>query len=85
VNNENLFPDYKPKKTLDTVHDYLQITDSVVFKILRELEKSKLKSLKKILEYLNKYKIKAKKIPGGYKQGNIVIGADLDQYYPSEE
>lgn len=85
MNDENLFPDYEPKNTPDTAHDYLKKTDSFVFKILKELEKYKLETLKLILKYFNEYKIKAKKNPGVIQQGNVILGSNLDQYYPSEE
>lgn len=80
-----MFPDYKPKTTSDTVYDYLRKPNSLVFKILEDIGQPSLEKLKKILDYFNKYKIAAEKNPGGYQEGNIAIGADPDQYYPSEE
>jgi hypothetical protein len=85
MNGRDLFPDYQPKTSPDTVYDYLRVPDSKVFKILNEINPPSLKNLKNILSYFNKYKIEVEKKPGGYKSGNIALGADLDQYYPSEE
>lgn len=85
MNEKDLFPDYEPKSTPDSVHDYLKKLDSFVFKILEEIGQLSLEKLKKIMNYFNEYKIAAEKNPGGYQEGNIAIGADPDQYYPSEE
>lgn len=85
MNEKDLFPDYQPKRIPDTVYDYLKIPDSFVFKILDEIGNPSLEKLKKILDYFHEYKTKAENNPGGYQEGNIAIGADPDQYYPSEE
>ena len=85
MNERDQFPDYQPKRSPDTVHDYLRKPDSKVFKILSEIDPPTLKNLKHILSYFNKFKIEAEQNPGGIQQGNVALGADLDQYYPSEE
>ena len=85
MNEKDLFPDYQPKKTPDTVYDYLKYPKKNIFKILDEIGQPNLEKLKLILSYFKKYKIEAKKNPGGIQKGNVAIGADSDQYYPSEE
>ena len=85
MNERDQFPDYQPKRSPDTVYDYLRKPDSEVFKILSEINPPTLKNLKYILSYFNKFKIEAEQNPGGTQQGNVALGADLDQYYPSEE
>jgi len=85
MNGRDQFPDYQPKKSPDTVYDYLRKPDSKVFKILSDINPPSLINLKIILSYFSKYKIEAEKNPGGFQNGNVAIGADLDQYYPSEE
>lgn len=85
MNEKELFPDYEAKTTPDTIHDYLRNPDSFIFEILREIGPPSLENLKNIIEYFIKYKIAVKNNPGGYQEGNIAIGADPDQYYPSEE
>ena len=85
MNEKDLFPDYEPKSSPDTIHDYLRKPTSFVFQILEEIGKPQLEKIKKILKYFNKYKIETEKNPGEYQEGNIVIGADPSQYYPSEE
>ena len=44
-----------------------------------------LEKLYLIIKYFNKYKVAAEKNPRKYQPENIVIGADPNQYYPSEE
>ena len=85
MNEKELFPDYDPKTTTDTVYDYLRDQDSKVFEILKEIGQPSLENLVVIVNYFIKYKCKAKNNPGGYQEGNIAIGSDPDQYYPSEE
>ena len=85
MNEKDLYPDYQPKKIPDTVYDYLRYPKTNIFKILDEIGQPNLEKLKLIFSYFKKYKIEAKKNPGGFQKGNVAIGADSDQYYPSEE
>ena len=85
MNEKNLFPDYEPKTTPDTIYDYLRNPNSKVFEILKKIGQPDFKKLKSIIEYFIKYKIKAKNNPGNYQEGNILLGANHKQYYPSEE
>jgi len=84
MDEKNLFSDYKPKITPDTIEDYLR-RPSKVYEILGEIGSPHISKLNKILDLFNKYENKAKKNMGKFEKGNIAIGADLDQYYPSEE
>jgi len=85
MNERDSFPDYKPKTTPDTIYDYLRTPKTKIFEILTEIGEPSLAKLKLIEKYFNKYKKKAEKSPGGTQKGNISIGADFNQYYPSEE
>ncbi|MFX0153313.1 MAG: hypothetical protein ACFE9Q_02200 [Candidatus Hodarchaeota archaeon] len=85
MNEKQLFPDYEPKTTPDTIYDYLRKPDSFVHKILEEIGQPSLEKLKLIVDYFHRYKKAADMNPGGYEEGNIAIGASQDQYYPSEE
>ncbi len=85
MNEKELFSDYEPKTTPDTVHDYLRNPDSFVFEILEEIGQPSLEKLKTLIDCFIKYKTKAEHNSGGYQEGNIALGADPDQYYPSEE
>ncbi len=85
MREKDLFPDYQPKRTPDTVYDYLRKPDSKVFIVLNKISHPSLDNLKMIIDLFKKYKIEAQEKPGEYRPSNIVLGADPDQYYPSEE
>lgn len=84
MNEKQLFSDYEPKKNPDRLEDYLS-NSSKVFVVLNELKPPELSNLKRLLEIFKKYETKARENPRVYRKGNVAIGADLDQYYPSEE
>jgi hypothetical protein len=85
LNEKDLFPNYEPKKTPDTLYDYLKYLKTNIFQILDEIGQPNLKKLKSVFSYFKKYQIEAEDNPGGFQKGNIAIGADSDQYYPTEE
>ena len=84
MKERDLFPDYTPKTTPDTIHDYWR-KPSFIFDILNEIGNPTLENFPKIINYFNEYKEKAEKHPGYFKEGNVILGADENQYYPSEE
>lgn len=84
MDEKKMFPDYEPKKTPDTIEDYLR-KPSTVYEILGEIGESHISKLNNILIQFNKYEKKAKKHVGKYDIGNVAIGADEYQYYPSED
>ena len=84
MSEKNLFPDYEPKITPDTIEDYLR-GSSKVYDILAEVGEPRLGNLKNIVKYFKKYIKKAIKNPGGTRKCNIAVGADFNQFYPSEE
>ena len=84
MDEKNIFEDYYPKKTPDTLEDYLG-SPSKVYDILGEIGEPSISKLNNILAYFNKYEKKAKKNVGKIEKGNVAIGADPDQYYPSDE
>ncbi|NVM20053.1 MAG: hypothetical protein HWN80_20295 [Candidatus Lokiarchaeota archaeon] len=84
MDNKKRFPDYEPKNTPDTIEDYLR-KPSKVYEILREIEEAPISKLDIVLSLFNKYKKKAIKSVGKFEKGNVAIGADSDQYYPSDE
>jgi hypothetical protein len=85
LNEKDLFPDYEPKRTPDTVHDYLRNPKSIVYDVLNEIGEPSLKKLKSFIKLFEKYHKKALENPGEYIKGNVAIGADPEQYYPSDE
>ena len=84
MNEKNIFPGYVPKITPDTINDYLR-RPSKVYEIIEELGEPHISKLNKILDLFNNYEKKVKKNVGRYEKGNVAFGADLFQYYPSEE
>jgi hypothetical protein len=84
MNEKQLFPGYEPKKTPDTIEDYLP-TSSAVFKVLSNIGTVELNKIDLLIKLFKEYEERAKLNPGGFKKGNVAIGADLDQYYPSDE
>ena len=85
MKEKELFPDYEPKISPDTVYGYLKNPKTEIFEILAEIGKPNLEKLKLILIYFKEYKDKARKNPGKFQNGNVSIGANIEQYYPSEE
>jgi len=89
---EDIFPDYEPKKTPDTIFDFGIPPDSRIFEIFNKLEVNQsglfptmeLKNLKTALEIFNKYTEEAEKNPGEFRKGNPILGAPEDEYIPSE-
>ena len=79
-----MFPDYQPKISPDSLEDYLK-KPSKVYKILGEIGEPSINNLKTIITLFIKYKDIAENNPGGTQKGNDAIGADVDQYYPSED
>jgi len=84
MSGKNLFPGYEPKLTPDTIEDYLR-EPSKVYEILGEVGTPSSGNLKNMVKYFKKYVKKAIKSPGEYRKGNIAIGADFSQFYPSDE
>jgi len=85
LKEKDIFPDYQPKITPDTINDYLRKPDSKVFIVLSKISHPSLSDLKRILDMFKKYQIEAQENPGKIQPNNIALGADPDQYYPSEE
>ena len=79
-----MFPGYQPKITPDTIEDYLRQPNNV-YSILGEIGEPSINNLKTIITYFLKYKKAAGNNPGGTQKGNVMLGADEDQYYPSED
>lgn len=78
------FPGYKPKNTPDTIRDYLK-GETKVFEILDKIGPKSLNNIKKIIKNFKLYKRKALENPGTFKRGHPGLGANVSQYFPSEE
>ena len=90
--NEDIFPDYEPKRTPDTIFDYGIPPDSKIHEIFNKLEVKttglfptmELKNLKTAIKLFHKYSEEAENNPGEYRKGNMVLGAPEKEYIPSE-
>ncbi len=60
MDEKNLFPDYEPKRSLDTIEDYLR-RPSKVYEILGEIGEPNISKLNKLLDLFKNYEKKAKK------------------------
>lgn len=84
MNEKNIFPDYHPKITPDTIEDYLR-KSSNNYKLLKDIGEPNINNLKTIIGYFLKYKKAAENNPGGPQKGIVALGADEDQYFPSDD
>ncbi len=84
MNEKKKFPDYHPKITPDTIEDYLR-KPSKVYKILGEFGEPSINNLQTLVSHFLEHKNAAENNPGGSQKGNIALGADENQYYPSED
>ncbi len=90
--DEDMFPDYEPKRTPDTIFDYGIAPDSELKKILDTLEVKRsghfptmeLKNLKPAIRFFHKYFKDAENNLGEYRNGNMILGAPEKEYIPSE-
>ena len=85
MKENDVFPDYVPKTTPDTVYDYLKNPEKEIFKILEEIGDPELQKLKDMLNLFKKYKKSAKSNPGHLENGRVGLGANIKQYVPSDE
>ncbi|MFC2136461.1 WG repeat-containing protein, partial [Bacteroidota bacterium] len=77
---EELFPDYHPKNSPDTVLDYMPSIAGQLAKI----PEAKITNLSSLVILFNKYHKEAEAHPGRWEEGNIVLGAREREYRPSE-
>jgi hypothetical protein len=78
---EERFPDYRPKTSADTVLDYRpQISAR-----LEKLPEASLGNLPGLIGLLEDYRKKSRRNPGKTEEGNVILGADPQEYVPSDE
>jgi len=86
--NGETFPGYQPKKTPDTIHDYIGTWAHRSGKkpgdVLGKIPEATLDNLAAIVDLLAKYQEAAAKDPGKTVPGNMILGADPEEYVPSE-
>ena len=82
--SENIFPDYKPKKTEETIFDY----NSDLLEKINEISLPKeptAEDMDKLVKLLTEYKEKANLNQGQIQRGNIILGADEEEFIPSDD
>ncbi len=84
MNEKNIFPDYEPKITPDTISDFLR-KPSKVYNILEKFGEPNINNLKTIISCFLEHKKAVENNPGSTQKGNIALGADEDQFFPSED
>jgi hypothetical protein len=86
--SRDTFPGYQPKRTPDTIHDYIgtwtQRSGRSPDDVLGKIPVPTLENLVAIIDLFTKYKKAAAKDPGKTVPGNMILGADRDEYVPSE-
>lgn len=76
---ENIFPDYQPKTTPDTMLDYMpSLVDEIA-----ALPDASVNNLSELVNFFNKYQKDAEANPGQRVEGNMVLGAREQEYRPS--
>ncbi|MFX1535673.1 MAG: hypothetical protein ACFFDI_15780 [Promethearchaeota archaeon] len=84
---EELFPDYTPKRTPDTIYDFLggpnKSFKPKIVELLKQIPEASLENLKQLLNLFNKYKVEAESDPGIYTTGSVWLGAPEEEYHPS--
>ena len=76
-----IFPDYEPKRTPDVATDYMP---SLAGRI-EGLPPAEPGSLPVLMELYKIYKFKARRNRGEWVEGNVILGANPEEYRPSEE
>jgi len=82
--SENPFPDYTPKLTKDTIFDYHYEFHSVLKNLGIKLNYG-INDIDELFGLLMTWKEKAVENPGRFIEGNMILGADAEQYKPSDE
>ena len=79
--DENIFADYQPKRTPDTVLDYMPALTEEIGK----LPDADLKNLNELIKLLEEYNKRAEENPGHWEDGNVILGANPREYRPSKD
>ncbi len=77
---ENIFGDYQPKRTPDTILDYMPSLSEEVEKI----PNADLQNYSALFHLLKFYQEGAKREPGHWEDGNMILGANPREYRPSK-
>jgi hypothetical protein len=84
---QNMFGNYQPKRSPDTIHDYIgqwvSKSGSDQSSVFDKIPEATLENLKVILDLLEKFKKESCKYPGTIIKGNVILGAPPQEYVPS--
>ncbi|MBN2412455.1 hypothetical protein JXQ31_12260 [candidate division KSB1 bacterium] len=78
---ENMFPDYVPKTTPDTAIDFMPELSAQ----MNQIPAAKPENLVRLINLLKHYQDRAKKNPGQWVDGNVILGANPREYRPSPD
>jgi hypothetical protein len=78
------FSGYEPKRSPDTLEDYIR-GENRVFEILDKIGPKSLENIGRIVLKFISYQKKALNNSGLYREGHPGLGANKEQYYPSDE
>ena len=78
---DDLFPDYQPKRTPDTMLDYMP---SLIDDLAR-IPESNLSSLPNLINLYIEYRGDADRSPGAWVDGNMILGGREREYQPSRD
>lgn len=77
---EEVFPDYQPKNTPDTMLDYMPSIEDK----LEKIPDAEIENLSSLASFFKKYIKEVELHPGQWEDGNILLGAREREYRPSE-
>ena len=77
----DLFPDYQPKESPDEVLDFRNALQDQLITI----PTSHPDHMKSLLKFFRLYRRLARKNPGNWEEGNMILGARAKEYIPSDE
>lgn len=77
---DNIFGDYRPKDTPDVLSDYMP----GVYEKIHELPQAELQNLPALLLSYKKLRREASRHRGKWVEGNVILGANPEEYQPSE-
>jgi hypothetical protein len=78
---EDIFPDYEPKVTPDNLVDYMPSIGMLV----DQLPEASIENLPDLMHLYEKYEKSASKNSGEWVEGNVVLGANPEDYQPTED
>ncbi len=74
------FPDYRPKLTADDLFDYRPAMRDA----LNDVPDAALDALPELIRQLGFWRDRARNAPGAFEPGAVALGADPEEYRPSE-